>query len=294
MLFILKDLNFYFRCGEGCTHIAGLLFALEGRPPSDELEDEACTSKPCQWNQPNKKKKHSRPVNEINFKRVRYEDSLKVKEKKTAKYNVDSILFRDTLCAKLGNNSRAALFDILPPAEDHHCDVQSDLNISNFEEVEKTKQIVYKSDRYIDLLSTLKRENMSKPDFDHFLSLCTNEIIDEIESGTKGQHENPLCISARKNRITASLFHDVSTKMITTNSENIVKKVFGENKSFDNNAVAWGRKHETFAKKRYIAYKKLKEKTNIVVSDMGLVVCIDNVYLGASPNGLVSSGLTNT
>uniref|UniRef100_A0A8W8KYV8 SWIM-type domain-containing protein n=1 Tax=Magallana gigas TaxID=29159 RepID=A0A8W8KYV8_MAGGI len=39
-------------CGEGCTHIAGLLFALEGRPSIDELEDMPCTSKPCQWNQP--------------------------------------------------------------------------------------------------------------------------------------------------------------------------------------------------------------------------------------------------
>lgn len=104
-----------FRCGEGCTHIAGLLFALEGRPQTDEMQDLPCTSKPCQWNQPSKRKKNSRPITDINFKRIRYEDTLKVKEKKIAKYNVDSISFRNSLCAKLGNTSNAALFDIIPP-----------------------------------------------------------------------------------------------------------------------------------------------------------------------------------
>lgn len=38
------------------VHTAGLLFALEGKPSIDELEDMPCTSKPCQLNQPSKKK----------------------------------------------------------------------------------------------------------------------------------------------------------------------------------------------------------------------------------------------
>lgn len=114
------------------------------------MEDLPCTSKPCRWNQPSKKKKETRPIRDINFKRIRYEDTLKVNKKKTAKYNVDSISFRNSLCAKLGNTSRAVLFDIIPPVQDNCVEVESDLNVSNFEEVETTAHIVHESDRFID------------------------------------------------------------------------------------------------------------------------------------------------
>lgn len=58
----------------GCTHIASLLFTL------DEMEDLPCTSKPCQWNQPSKRKKDSRSITD--------EDTLKVKKKRNKKANI--------------------------------------------------------------------------------------------------------------------------------------------------------------------------------------------------------------
>lgn len=87
----------YFSCGEGCIHIAGLLFALEA---IDELEDMPCTSKPCQWNQPSKRKKDSRPITDISFKRIRYENTLTVKEKKTVNYHVETVSFRNSCVQK--------------------------------------------------------------------------------------------------------------------------------------------------------------------------------------------------
>ena len=44
-------------------------------------------------------------------------------------------------------------------------EVESDLNVSNFEEVETTAHIVHESYRFIDLVSTLKNENISESDF---------------------------------------------------------------------------------------------------------------------------------
>lgn len=41
--------------GEGCTHVAGLLFVLARRPVTDD--DVPCMSKPCEWNRPSKRKK---------------------------------------------------------------------------------------------------------------------------------------------------------------------------------------------------------------------------------------------
>lgn len=94
-----------------------------------------------------------------------------------------------------------------------HCvDVASDLNISNFEEVETSKHIAYDSDRYIDIVNTMKTENMSVSDFNTFLLSCNKSIIDEIEVRTKGQHDNPIWVAARTGRVTASMFHDIKTK----------------------------------------------------------------------------------
>lgn len=150
----------------------------------------------------------------------------------------------------------AALFDIIPPVQDVCVDVESDLNISNFEELETCEHIMYDSDRYIDIVNTVKTENMSVSDFHSFVSTCNKNIIDEIEVRTKGQHDNPLWVAARTGRVTASMFHDIKTKKDTTKPDNIIQNVLGESKSFDNNAVAWGRKQEPIAKKRYNAYKK--------------------------------------
>lgn len=278
----------YFSCGEECTHIAGLLFALEGKPFIDELEDMPCTSKPCQWNQPSKRKTDSRPITDISFKRIRYEDTLTVKENKTVNYHVDTVSFRNSLCSKLVKNSRAALFDIIPPVQDVCVDVESDLNISNFEEVETCEHIMYDSDRYIDIVNTVKTENMSVSDFHSFVSTCNKNIIDEIEARTKSQHDNPLWVAARAGRVTASMFHDIKTKKDTTKPDNIIHKVLGESKSFDNSAVAWGRKQEPIAEKTYKAYKKLKEGKIVHVSEMGFMLCTENPCIGASPDGLVS------
>lgn len=60
-------------------------------------------------------------------------------------------------------------------------DVESDLNISNFEELETCEHIMYDSDRYIDIVNTVKTENMSVSDFHSFVSTCNKNIIDEIE-----------------------------------------------------------------------------------------------------------------
>ncbi|XP_061186982.1 uncharacterized protein LOC133195130 [Saccostrea echinata] len=55
--------------GEGCTHVAGLLFALEGRPVTDD--DVPCTSKPCEWKRANKRKKDTKPVQDMSFKKIK-------------------------------------------------------------------------------------------------------------------------------------------------------------------------------------------------------------------------------
>lgn len=66
---LLKIINF--RLGEGCTHIAGLLFSLENISTTDKNE-EPCTSKPCEWSKPRKRKRKADMVKNIQFKKLKY------------------------------------------------------------------------------------------------------------------------------------------------------------------------------------------------------------------------------
>jgi hypothetical protein len=57
-------------------------------------------------------------------------------------------------------------------------------------------------------------------------------------------------------------------------------------KSIETPAVQWGRKREPIARKKYVAYKKLKRNESVKVRECGLFLCAS---LGASPDGSVTS-----
>jgi len=87
------------------------------------------------------------------------------------------------LCAKLGNSSRAVIFDI-PPSHENNIEVENNLNVSYFEDIETSEHIQYSSDKFINLVSTISNEKISQSDLSGFLSACTKEIVDEVEVRT--------------------------------------------------------------------------------------------------------------
>ena len=176
-------------------------FALEGRPSRDD--DVQCTS--CEWNQPSKRNTLN-PCRTwiLKWKNYMWVVWEKVKEKKTFTYKVGSITFRNSLCAKLGNKSRAAIYYVIPP--------QWSQFFFYFEDVGTSDHIQHISDKFINLGKTIKDENMSQSDFLSFMSTCSKKIVHEIEVRTKGQHDNLLWISARAARITASNVYEIKTR----------------------------------------------------------------------------------
>ena len=170
--------------------------------------------------------------------------------------------FRNKLCAKLGNNTNAVLFHLLPTCENNIA-VESDLNVGAEETVETTEHIIYESDEFINIHETIQQKNMSKCDFLNQMSDVKSSVAEELERRTRGQNDNPLWVQARKSRITASVFHDVLVRKNTTPSEKLVDKIIGidskKSSSTENvPALKWGRKMEIIAKKQYKAIKKIE------------------------------------
>lgn len=293
---------FHFRLGEGCTHIAGLLFALENITETEEGNNEvdtpACTSKPCEWNKPSKRSKTCKTVDEITFKRIKYdnngEDKCK-KDKREVKIKssgANSLNFRDVLCAKL-ITTRAAIFDLLEPQPNTNTDenICDDLNVGRTEIVETSEHITFQSDRYLDLGNTIDKESLSPESFLDIVTNIPSSVAEELEVRTRGQAENDLWKNARKARITASIFHDIKTRKPNTPDTNLVKKILNvTEQDLEMPALKWGRKMEPIAKKRYKAFKKLKFNQNVTVMEKGLYISSTCGYLGASPDGLVKNG----
>ena len=73
------------------------------------------------------------------------------------------------------------------------------------------------------------------------METCTKEITEELEYRTRGQHNNSMWSLPRRDRITASNFHDIKTKKDLSNSDKLVMKFIGDETPFDNSAVKWGK-----------------------------------------------------
>jgi len=122
----------------------------------------------------------------------------------------------------------------------------------------------------------------------------------KIEEETRDQHLSEQWRNQRLGRITASIIHDVMTKtesIIANRRKNVcpkysplVDKVVNGNPDIGMlDPVKWGKLHEDDAIKTFMAEEATKHEGGLNnVRKCGLLVKIDEPFLGASPDGLFS------
>ncbi|CAC5421798.1 unnamed protein product [Mytilus coruscus] len=241
-----------------CSCPAGNVIYLEAC--AQEIENTACTSKKCNWNKGGKRKKDPQEVLNMSFKKLKYGGNEPcVKEKKNKFIVKNSITdqgqdFLSLLTAKSGNlNYTPALFYLVAPSSEVY-DINSDINVNNFEEVETSEYLHYESDSYIDIMSIVQKEPpMNK-----------TALLDKFGN-------IPPTIVARKKA-------DV---------EKLVQSFSKPDKVINVAPLIWGRKHEPIARKKYIAHRRLHFCEKIFVKECGIFLCDKFGFLGASPDGLV-------
>ena len=221
--------------GEACNHIAALLFAIEDYVKVTNEGQVSCTSLPCEWNKPRKKKLSPKRISNLQPVRHQYDERPRLAA--TAKpglykagtpvgntfvpnfldnlqsVNADSIIFTETEkqtvvscdgATACGDNIRA-----------HEEVVTSEFNVEEFvKHYDPTKF----PPRNLELLS----DNLN------YASLRMSKVEAElIEISTPGKSVNPKWLKAREGRITESQFGGISKMRPTTPPDNVVREIMG-------------------------------------------------------------------
>ncbi|GFW41794.1 uncharacterized protein TNCV_4980431 [Trichonephila clavipes] len=110
----------------------------------------------------------------------------------------------------------------------------------------------------------------------------SHETIQNIELSTRDQASSAMWNHQRKGRVTSSLFGKILR--CKTGQKGLVKQIFG--KRFSNAAIDWGENQEAVAKQQFLTYLS-DQHVNGMLLPCGMLVDKENIFLGATPDGLV-------
>lgn len=249
---------------QSCVHIAAMLFTLA------EVTATACTSVRCAWARPSVGNK------------------------------VGSASFSSEL--DFGNASQDGYFPYdgqKPPIHallKSFADVGSKPAIIDFLDGEREREAMVKVTNSCQSTEVLKDPldklasiaTVREPTVDDLVdALCvTVEEAELIQIMTIGQRDNPVWMDARQWRITASNFGRVCNRNFRVlYPPSLRKMILGDYGHPISDAINWGCEHENAALEAY------QQRTAIEVDVCGLFLSIEFPFLGATPDGLMYTGL---
>ena len=145
-------------------------------------------------------------------------------------------------------------------------------------------------------LDTLAEHAVCVEDFLRDLPTYSSSATSQLERATRGQAANLEWFRQRKGRITSSVCHNTMTKGRklldskgkSTDCSKLVTNLLYASPNENMPALKYGRDMEGAARAKYRTVKREGGHKNCKVIDCGLKVKSDKVYLGSSPDGLVS------
>lgn len=283
-----KPFILFYRQSASCTHVSGLLHALtaicSARNPfqivsaahvENEEEDSALpiTSFICQWVKPRKRKESSAKISESEF--------LKHVYGRTVKHELKTICSYDPRPAEYRGNSSARLGPYLEKVR------SVDIGMSVL--LDESMQVWSEQSHTVDsstltLPSKSELEDRAKA-FISSLHLSPDKIR-EIERNTTLQSQSSSWFTARKYRLTASVFGEVYRRKENTPPDSLVLRII-EPRHFTSTATDWGKANESVALQQYETHLKAKGSLELTVCRAGFVVCETHPFLGASPDSYV-------
>lgn len=126
---------------------------------------------------------------------------------------------------------------------------------------------------------------MKKSFFEANIAVSKEEAA-KIEAATRDQAGNEYWKQERKKRLTASRVGGISKMRKTTKRANKVKE-FLYSTFRGNEATRYGMEMEEIARREYITHQQ-QNNLEVSVTDCGLFVSLQNSWLAATPDGIVT------
>ena len=97
---------------------------------------------------------------------------------------------------------------------------------------------------------------------------------------------SPIWFSARRYRLTASVFGRILKRRLNTPPDALVKELLSS-RIFTNHALEWGKANEGVAVKKYLEVQESSGHSGMVFAKAGFVISFQHPFLGASPDGYI-------
>ncbi|KAL5517990.1 hypothetical protein EMCRGX_G003649 [Ephydatia muelleri] len=267
-----------------CTHVSGLLHALVAMCPSKieftsgtttSEDPRPVTSYPCQWKQPHKRKDSSAKVSELAFHKHVFGQQKK--------HTLRTLSDFDPRPPEQKGTAPHLLKDFLTKVKGKGLGVS--LLFDNDTTVWKDESDLSNEQSEPNAVTELptRSELMERvTSFKESLKLTTQQI-QELDLRTREQHKSELWFSARRYRLTASIFGAILRLRPSTPPDSLVKQLLHQ-KEFSTQATIWGKENEDIALETYMEYKKKCGNNDLITCNAGFVVCEKHSLLGASPD----------
>ena len=245
-------------------------------PTSDpDATEVPVTSLPCKWKAPKKRKQSTMRMSEAVFEKHDYNKPMKRKIKPLEDFDPRPPEFR--------GKANMLLPDLLEKVKGEQLCVSLLLDPSyrHWDDAPPTTPMQPSSHNIPDsiaLQATISafKESLKVTEYD----------IQCIEKNTREQRHSPLWHSARRYRITASLFGAVLSRKEKTPPDNLVLRIL-QPKNFTSAATSYGIAMEPVAVRAYITYQESNGHSNIAVTPCGFHISSTSPFLGASPDGAI-------
>ena len=169
-------------------------------------------------------------------------------------------------------------------------EVSSCIEITTTEHAEAPKSIYDSGDEY-------KLLNSNWEEYDHdfvsFIKLDKSQAANTSKQTKKQSNCDDWC-NYRQGRITASIFHEIVSKVSETYEiknprkvKTILSKICSQKNNFKSKAIEWGKTNEPVARQEYIKLNT-KDDKKLSVVEIRLFVSCENPIFGVSPDGFVS------
>ena len=242
-----------------------------GNSDEDDIEEDLpVTSLPCQWKPPRKRKESTLKFSDANFEKYEYG--------RERKHHWKSIKDFDPRPVEHRGKAPQLMQDFLKSVKGKGLGVSvlldKYLQFTPSETYPATPEHTSKQ-KIIKKVASFKQSLHVTPD-----------KIREIERNTREQALSPMWYSARRFRLTASVFGRVLHMLPSTPPDSFVKTLLYP-RQISSPAIEWGKKNESTALNEYTKHYRLLGNTNVIVCRAGFVVCKEHPFLGASPDAYV-------